>query len=126
VGAGDVKYRALKAVLRSRAAIAAFRALHPELGVRLARAVSRTEAKTDEEIIAEGRAAFLDAWATDQLRADPSLRLVVCGHAHLPVVKQVEPGRYYVNAGDWVTHFTYITVTADGPNLHTWPGGFGA
>jgi UDP-2,3-diacylglucosamine hydrolase len=126
VGAGDFKYRALKAVLRSRAAIAAFRALHPELGVRLARAVSRTEAKTDEEIIAEGRAAFLDAWATDQLRADPSLRLVVCGHAHLPVVKQVEPGRYYVNAGDWVTHFTYITVTADGPNLHTWPGGFGA
>ena len=126
VGAGDFKYRALKTVLRSRAAIAAFRALHPELGVRLARAVSRTEAKTDEEIIAEGRAAFLDAWATDQLRADPSLRLVVCGHAHLPVVKQVEPGRYYVNAGDWVTHFTYITVTADGPNLHTWPGGFGA
>jgi UDP-2,3-diacylglucosamine hydrolase len=122
VGAGDFKYRALKAVLRSRAAIVAFRALHPELGVRLARAVSRTEAKTDERIRAEGRAAFLDGWATAQLRADPSLSWVVCGHSHLPVVKQVEPGRYYLNSGDWITHFTYITVTAEGPTLRTWPG----
>jgi UDP-2,3-diacylglucosamine hydrolase len=121
VGAGDFKYRALKAVLRSRAAIGAFRALHPELGMRLARAVSRTKAKTDEEILAEGRAAFLDAWATEQLRTDSSLSWVVCGHAHLPVLKQVEPGRYYLNAGDWVTHFTYITVTAGGPTLHIWP-----
>jgi UDP-2,3-diacylglucosamine hydrolase len=121
VGAGDLKYRALKTVLRSRAAVAAFRVLHPELGVRLARAVSRTRPKTDEEIWAEGRAAFLDGWATEQLRRDASLSWVVCGHSHLPVVKQVEPGRYYLNSGDWVTHYTYITITADGPTLHTWP-----
>src|SRR5690606_22374680 len=43
LGRGDLGYRVLKRVLRSRAAILAFRALHPELGVRLARAVSRTE-----------------------------------------------------------------------------------
>jgi UDP-2,3-diacylglucosamine hydrolase len=37
LGRGDFKYRALKAVIRSRAAIGAFRVLHPELGLRLAR-----------------------------------------------------------------------------------------
>jgi UDP-2,3-diacylglucosamine hydrolase len=120
LGRGDLKYRALKAVLRSRAAIGAFRALHPELGLRVARAVSTTEAKSDVDVAARGRAAFLDAWAVEQLRADPSLGWVACGHSHLPVVREVEPGRYYLNAGDWITHFTYIAVQDGVPALHTW------
>jgi UDP-2,3-diacylglucosamine hydrolase len=121
LGTGDIKYRALKTVLRSRAAIAGFRALHPELGLRVARAVSTTHAKADEDLAASGRAAFLDAWAADRLLEDPSLHWVACGHAHLPVVREVEAGRYYLNAGDWITHFTYITVQDGTPTLRRWP-----
>ncbi len=48
----------------------------------------------------------------------------MCGHAHLPTVTEVEPGRYYLNAGDWLTHRTYITVEPDGrPALHRWDRG---
>jgi UDP-2,3-diacylglucosamine pyrophosphatase LpxH len=57
---------------------------------------------------------------SEQLRADPSLGWVACGHSHLPVVREVEPGRYYLNAGDWITHFTYIAVQDGVPALHTW------
>jgi UDP-2,3-diacylglucosamine hydrolase len=121
LGRGDLKYRVLKSVLRSRAAIGAFRALHPELGLKVARAVSSTEAKGESDEAARGRAAFLDAWATEQLRIDAALKYVVCGHSHTPVVREVEPGRFYLNAGDWIRHFTYITVTAEGPSLHTLP-----
>jgi UDP-2,3-diacylglucosamine hydrolase len=120
LGRGDIRYRALKAVLRSRAAIGAFRALHPELGLRLAKAVSSTEEKADADLAAAGRGAFLRQWATEQLDADSSLQLVVCGHSHLPVLHEHEPGRYYVNSGDWVTHFTYFTMDASGPVLHQW------
>ena len=42
LGRGDLKYRALKAMLRGRLTIAAFRALHPELGMRIAQRVSST------------------------------------------------------------------------------------
>jgi UDP-2,3-diacylglucosamine hydrolase len=120
LGKGDLKYRALKNVIRSRAAITAFRVLHPELGLRLARAVSRTEAKPDAELAAAGRSAFLQRWGTSQLDADSSLRYVVCGHSHLPVLHQHEPGRFYLNPGDWITHFTYIVAEAAGPRLERW------
>lgn len=121
VGRGDLKYRALKAVLRSRGAILAFRALHPELGVRLARAVSSTEGKAERDDRAKGRAAYIAEWARARLREDPALGLVVCGHAHVPAVEEVAPGRYYLNAGDWLRHDSYITVPTGGaPALHRW------
>ena len=126
LGTGDLKYRALKAVIRSRAAVAAFRALHPELGVRLARAVSATEDKAgrgDAEA-ARGRGRFLRDWAARRLVEEPALRWVVCGHAHLPAVEEIEPGRYYLNAGDWLGHDSYIRFTPTGePELHRWAGG---
>jgi UDP-2,3-diacylglucosamine hydrolase len=120
LGRGDFKYRALKTVIRSRVAIGAFRALHPELGLKLARAVSTTHEKSDEDLAAEGRARFLRTWATEQLNADAELRYVVCGHSHLPVLHEHAPGRYYINAGDWISHFTYVTVDGNGPKLCTW------
>jgi UDP-2,3-diacylglucosamine hydrolase len=123
LGKGDLKYRALKALIRSRAAIAAFRALHPELGLRLARAVSSTEARETPDPQQMGRARFIEGWAREQLAADPDIAWVVCGHAHVPARIEVEPGRFYLNAGDWLSHFTYITIDdAATPELRTWKG----
>jgi len=124
LGRGDLKYRALKVVLRSRAAVWGFRALHPELGLRVAQWVSTTEAKSDHDPGKRGRAAFIEEWARDRLSAEPELAWVVCGHSHIPVVEEVSPGRFYVNAGDWVSHWSYVRVEADGaPSLLTWEGG---
>jgi UDP-2,3-diacylglucosamine hydrolase len=124
LGKGDLRYRALKAVIQSRPTIWAFRALHPEIGLRIANAVSSTEAKSDADPGTLGRARFIEAWAVDTLRAEPDLGWVVCGHAHLPAVREVEPGRYFLNAGDWLSHFSYITVSPEGvPELKAWPHG---
>jgi UDP-2,3-diacylglucosamine hydrolase len=120
LGAGDLKYRMLKATIRSRAAIWGFRALHPELGMRLARAVSSTETKGHSETAAQGRARFLREWGAERLREDPALRYVVCGHAHVPETIEVEPGRWYLNAGDWIRHSTYLTIDASGAALRVW------
>lgn len=121
VGRGDLRYRLLKAVLRSRLAVAGFRALHPELGMCLAGAVSTTEGKAVGDRGARGRARYIEEWARERLGAEPPLSYVVCGHAHVPAVVEVEPGRFYLNAGDWVTHDTYITVAPAGaPMLHRW------
>ena len=122
LGRGDYKYRALKSVIRSRPAIAAFRALHPELGHRLARFVSRTEVHGAPGDPSRGRARHLESWAVERLLEDPDLGWVVCGHIHLPVIKPVGGGRYYLNAGDWLHHHTYIEVGADAvPELKRWP-----
>ena len=120
LGSGDLKYRMLKAVIRSRAAIWGFRALHPELGLKLAQRVSSTGAKGEEGAALRGRSAFLEAWARQQLTADASLGYVVCGHAHQPALVEAEAGRWYVNAGDWLSHFSYVVIAADGPRLEHW------
>ena len=121
VGRGDLKYRALKAVIRSRAAVAAFRVLHPELGMRVAGGASTTEAKAEGDARAKNRAAYIREWALERLRAEPELELVVCGHAHLPELLEVDTDRYYLNAGDWIGHRSYAVVE-DGapPRLYDW------
>jgi UDP-2,3-diacylglucosamine hydrolase len=121
LGKGDLKYRILKAVLRSRATVLGFRALHPELGLKIAAAVSTTEAKAENDPAVQGRARFLHDWAGARLAEDAALAYVVCGHAHLPAVDELQPGRFYLNAGDWITHDTYITIPPDGgPVLGSW------
>lgn len=122
LGAGDLRYRLLKAAVRSRATIAAFRAIHPEIGMRIARAASRTDTRAGTgEPGVSGRARFLSEWAAARLREEPALRYVVLGHSHVPAVEEIEPGRFYLNAGDWIHHFTYITVADEGgPALQRW------
>jgi UDP-2,3-diacylglucosamine hydrolase len=115
LGRGDLKYRVLRSVIRSRVAIGAFRALHPELGLRLARAVSSTDEKAVAEAGTTYPAQFVDQWAAARLAERPDLDLVVCGHSHMPVIREHGTGRYYLNAGDWITHFSYITLAPDSP-----------
>lgn len=123
VGKGDLKYRALKAVIRSRASIAAFRTLHPDWGRRIAMLASTTEHKAEDgDRAAKGRASFIQSWATDQLLADPSLELAIAGHAHVPALVEVAPGRWYLNSGDWLRSYSYAVLPPGGgpPELRTW------
>jgi UDP-2,3-diacylglucosamine hydrolase len=121
LGSGDLRYRALKTLIRSPVTIAVFRMLHPDLGLRIAQAVSRTEQRPGHQQKLEGRARFIENWARARLLEKPELSYVICGHAHMPVVRPVETGRYYLNAGDWISNFTYITVSAEGlPELQHW------
>jgi UDP-2,3-diacylglucosamine hydrolase len=121
LGPGDLGYKAIKAVIRSRPAAWAFRALHPELGVKLARYVSKTERRhaPDTDYTAARSDALLE-WAVERLARSPELGWVVCGHAHAPRLEEVEPGRWYVNAGDWITHDSYVRIDEGVPALRSW------
>jgi UDP-2,3-diacylglucosamine hydrolase len=125
VGRGDLKYRALKRVIRSRPAVGAFRALHPDLGRRIAMLASSTEHKAGTgDASSQGRAAFIRAWAEEVLRERPELELVLAGHAHVASLSEVTPGRYYVNSGDWIgAEWWYVELPAGGgaPVLRSWP-----
>jgi UDP-2,3-diacylglucosamine hydrolase len=128
VGEGDRGYTVFRSVLRNRGVIAAVRALHPDLFARIVGRASRTEDKLAKGSPAAGsgpkhRAPYIEAWAREQLLADPSLDLVLAGHAHVPAVVEVSPGRFYVNSGDWITHFSYVVIPArsGSPELRCWP-----
>ncbi|MDR0786955.1 MAG: UDP-2,3-diacylglucosamine diphosphatase [Gemmatimonadota bacterium] len=122
VGAGDLGYRVLKRVIRNPVSITLFRALHPGLGVRLASRVSKTGTKHGTPgQVNHGRAKELREWAVGELERRPGVNLVLAGHIHQPVVEEVFPDRFYVNTGDWINHFTYLTLTpGEAPVLSRW------
>jgi len=124
---GDLGYRFLKGVTRSRPARALFRWLHPDLADRLVRAVSRTPADdAAARTRDENRARLLSGHARTVLEADPTLELVIFGHAHRPELTEAAPGRHYLNPGDWIRHFTYGEVSPEEIALRRWDARPGA
>lgn len=125
LGTGDFGYRCLRLFLRNRLTRWLFRWLHPDLGAWLAERVSgtRKEKEAGPGPLTAGRAAFIQAWASELLARDSTLDIIAAGHAHSPTVEEVSPGRYYVNSGDWILHRSYVTIGEDGaPVLHEWDG----
>ncbi|MDH3298467.1 MAG: UDP-2,3-diacylglucosamine diphosphatase [Gemmatimonadota bacterium] len=122
LGSGDLGYRVLKRVIRSRAARATFRHVHPDWADALAGRVSRTRSRHGTEGPGESRSGELEAHARRTLQADPSIQLVAYGHCHVPSLIEVEPGRHYLNTGDWIRHCTWGSVGRDEVRLHRWHG----
>lgn len=124
LGRGDLGYVLLRSVLRGRATRWAFGMLPPRVGDRIARGVSRTEQKWGEwGPQQEARSRALAQWAEARLLADPELELVVLGHTHRPLLREVRAGQWYVNTGDWVVHRSYVVLEPDrAPRLLEWDG----
>lgn len=122
LGAGDFGYRVMRAILRSPVTRFAYGLLPIGLGDRIAAGVSNTEdrwAQWGER--QEARSAALEAWAVEKLRREPELDLVLLGHTHLPLIREVEAGRWYVNSGDWVFHQSYVALRpGEPPRLLDW------
>jgi UDP-2,3-diacylglucosamine hydrolase len=112
LGSGDWGYKALKFVIRSRVARTGFRWLHPDLSAGVIGLISRTESRHGGAPDAEslGRASRLHAWAADQLQAHPDVEIAVLGHCHVPEIREIAPGRFYLNPGDWVQHCSWAEI----------------
>jgi UDP-2,3-diacylglucosamine hydrolase len=66
-------------------------------------------------------APVIEAWAREELRRDRAVNVVLAAHSHLPACVAVEPGRFYVNSGDWISHMTYAIVPPRGaPTVERW------
>jgi len=125
LGPGDLGYRLLRSVLRGAPTRFLFRWLHPDAGAWIARRVSKTGTHPggpSEKQMA--RSKFLEQWASERLFSSPDLDLVVLGHTHVPVLKELFPGRYYLNAGDWLVNKSYGVLSREGPpRLMLWKDG---
>ncbi len=122
LGRSDLPYRILKAGLQSRGARWLFRWLHPDMGAALASRISQTRARVGGPYEAEqGRAKVLYEWAVKKLATESDLDLIVLGHAHIPLLHEAGPNRFYVNLGDWISHRSYLVLSeGERPSLETW------
>jgi len=110
----DYGYRFFKTVARWKPAVTLFRAIHPDVALKLGRAVSGlsrqlVNAETPGRL---REAESIRQHALSRLRND-NVDVVVAGHCHIPTDESIEVAgktKRYINLGDWLTHFTYAEL----------------
>jgi len=116
----DVGYRVYKWIARTRLVIGAFRLIHPDWAMALARLVSRgsRELSRVADPTKGAEAAALRTYARRVL-AEGTADVVMCGHAHSPAMEEYPApcGKgLYINTGDWLYHRSYVEW--DGTDFH--------
>lgn len=93
-------------LMNSRVNRALYRLLHPDIGVFLAQAISHLSRRQKKR---DAIHALLENYARRRLR-EPDVDILLLAHSHQPVLKEIMPGKFYVNTGDWINHFSYAVI----------------
>ena len=109
-------------ITRSRITQSVFKALHPDFGFRLADRLSNGLAETNKtEAAQESAAQAQERYVRTLMHEKTDASLVVLAHTHKQRAVEIEPGRWYLNAGQWMVDRHYAVV---GPNkiwTLSWP-----
>ncbi len=112
LGPGDLKYKFIRSVFRSRWAIWLFHRLHPNFGIGLAQFLSkRSRAKNfkeDQNDIPLDQ-EFQYQFALKNEEKNPC-DYYIFGHRHKPRNVPLKENSRFINLGDWVNHFTYAKI----------------
>jgi UDP-2,3-diacylglucosamine hydrolase len=110
LGPGDNFYKLLKKVFTNPFAQWLFKWLHPDLGIRLAKAwsghsrITNTE-KNENHFL--GEREWLWSYCKELNSKNPH-DFYIFGHRHLPLELPVGEKSIYFNLGEWVTQHTYL------------------
>jgi UDP-2,3-diacylglucosamine hydrolase len=112
INPADKGYRIYKRIARTPGVLWAFRQLHPDLAMGLARAVSHGSRRFfgAKDASKGPEVAPLRAFAQETLRQGEA-DVVMCGHSHYPVCEEMSTGTgqgAYINTGDWLMHQSYV------------------
>lgn len=123
LGPGDTGYKFIRKIFVNPVAQWGFHRLHPNFGIGLADFFSRKSRNAPNRKDKEdfGDKEFLLIFSKEYLKVHPQIDYFVFGHRHFPKVNEFSPGKFYVNLGDWITHFTYLEVSHGGVHLRSFP-----
>jgi UDP-2,3-diacylglucosamine hydrolase len=109
-------------VTRSPLTIALFRAIHPDFGFKLTDKLATVLSETNKTAEAmDASAAKQERFARDLLERRPDLSLVLLAHTHRQRLVEHAPGRFYLNAGQWMGERQYACIHAGGIWIGSWP-----
>ncbi|CAN5321431.1 UDP-2,3-diacylglucosamine diphosphatase [soil metagenome] len=111
LGPGDLKYKFIKKVFRSKISKKMFGFLHPAAGIGLANYFSRksrkSTGKTDEQFLGEDK-EWLVIFSKEKLM-ERHFDYFIFGHRHLPLDIAIGSNSRYINLGDWIKYNSYAT-----------------
>ena len=115
----DKGYRLMKKVLQNPLAIQAYKLLHPDLGIPLARwasSASRNHYQKSPEEERRDDEKYI-RYALEVLRR--GYDYAIMGHTHRPLFYRSDDG-IYVNLGDWIRHFSFARFEGGNLRLLRW------
>lgn len=118
LGPGDRWYKFLKKIFEARLSQWLFRWIHPDVGIWIAHAWSRSSRITSSEKDG-GFQSMEGEWLwqfASQMEETEHFNYYIFGHRHLPLELPVSDRSMYINLGEWVNHCTYVKY--DGAHAH--------
>lgn len=112
----DKGYQLLKKVFRNPLNIFCYRWLHPDLGIPLARLTSHTSRKHTSTRLLDDEDDYRN-FAVDKFNS--GFDYVVVGHSHRPSLENID-GKYLINLGDWIKHYSYGLLANGNFSLNYW------
>ena len=108
LGPGDRRFKMLKKVFRNRLSIRLFGLIHPDLGIGIANAWSKTsrESHMAKDSVFLGEEEWLLAYCKETEKKEHH-DYYVFGHRHLPLDLEVARSSRYINLGEWLSHNTF-------------------
>ncbi len=121
LGPGDRKFKFFKKIFTNPLAKWAFRWLHPDIGIGLAK--SWSQHSKDHSVAPElnGEGEWLPIYCKsveENLHHD----YYVMGHRHLPTQEPIGENSVYFNLGEWINSYTYLEVSKDDVKLKAYEG----
>lgn len=108
LGPGDLKYKLLKKIFRSKTSQWLFGVMHPDLGYWIANRWSRQSRITsgsEEEFLGEEN-EWLVSYCKGLLQKE-HYDYMIFGHRHLPISLNMRGGARYINLGEWTNFNSY-------------------
>lgn len=103
---GDLGYKIIKKILRSRINQFLYSLVHPDIGIWLAQKSSNTSRHANDEKFFGGTG--MQDFA--ELKVKEGFDYVIMAHFHKPQNIEIQAGShkgYYITLGDWIKNFTY-------------------
>jgi UDP-2,3-diacylglucosamine hydrolase len=122
LGPGDKTYKFLKTIFTNPFANWVFRWVHPDLGVKFAKAWSSQSRIANLEKN-ENRFMNEEEWLWQYCKEIESRfhhDFYIFGHRHLPLELPVGEKSTYFNLGEWVSQNTYLELDSTGAKLLTY------
>ena len=109
LGPGDRKFKFFKSIFNNTLAQWAFRWLHPDIGIRLAKAWSGHSKQYEDPYLGENEPLVVHC---KQVESDHHHDYYLFGHRHLILDMPIGEQATYYNLGEWFQNSRYIEISA--------------
>ena len=112
----DLRYKLFRRVIRTHLVKKVFSFLHPDLALSLGSSLSRSSSfRRLSSRKHRSRSYGLEMHAK-KLIERKTADIVIMGHSHEPVLKQLSGG-LYLNSGDWLRNYSYVKLIDGLPEI---------